>query len=1365
MNEISSPPNSSTQSKTIIAGVGTTSLSLHVSCNGLKPVNALLDCGANINIITSSYYSSISSSLPPNHECLDYPPIHIETITGGSINVIKAIRIQLSINTMMISTLITFLVVDQFLNIDTVLLGMNFINDHVNIIDLTSRRITLKEYPHHPISFVENMKSSNIHNAIPSSTPTSIDSKCESIVDETVLRVQLIRSLKVPPKSSVHIPVRICASGCVTQTPVNVSFLYEPDGVMLRDNDVHASISLVQPRSNVVTIEIINNSPKSMRYQAASIVGYLTKVKIEEHPLLLNSIMHVKDYPSKQTSLKEREEFDRELESAIKGDKSSLTIDQQKQLTDLIVKNRNAFNIYTTLRTTSVAQHCIDTGSHLPIATPPYRVPPAHREEIERHVSQMLENNVIEPSDSPWASPVLLVKKPDNNYRFCIDYRKLNAITKRDVYPLPRIDDTLDELGTAMIFSTLDLESGFWQIPVHTEDRAKTAFNTPHGHYQFKVLPFGLTNAPSTFQRVMNGVLRKHKRYCLVYIDDIIIFSKNFLEHLTHLQLIFDSIVEAGLTIKMKKCKIAQDEVKFLGHLVSHQTVKPDPQKILAVRSFPAPKTVSELQSFLGLVGYYRRFVPRLASVAQPLYKLLMKGVRWIWGVTQQQSFQELKHSLTSSPILTLPDFTQPFCLQTDASGTGIGAVLAQVIDGKERVISYASKTLNDAQRRYNTTEREALAVVWSVKLFRPYLLGRHFTIHTDHEPLKGQFKNKDTSSRLMRMVLSLQDYEYEIIYRSGRQNANADTMSRLPAFLESRNNSDNKVHYLVAAVTRSNTHSLPVTRRNGIDPDLALDPDAYNLDRAIKESQVLDMNASDVKEQQEENNLVDESHGYDIEGEGEDMNDVIVETDNMINEEKMSDIDVGASPSIQEDLSEMNVQTLQRQDEELRPIIQELERGESSKDRTSANPPADYHPAYTLKNGTLYYNTGHHTTNASLPENEIKSTDDNPIKLVVPKALQASLLKEYHDGSGGAHLAYSKTYEKIKLKYYWSHMTIDIKKYIATCHKCETKKSVQSYRNVPIGSLPIPSRPFESLGIDILGPLPETETRHNKYILVIVDHLTRWPFAFPLTNARAKTIANVLVERVFLEHGFPATLLSDRGSNFLSELMLAVLHIFKVRKLSTSAYHPQTNGMTERFNKTLTTMLAHYVNQYQKDWDRYLPYVLYAYRTAPHAVTKYSPFYLLYGREAIYPFDLLVHDASETNVESLCEDNRVRNYITGLVTKLGIAHNSVIRGAEEARRIREDTNSTMYNIPHYAVGSQVLLYTPTVKPKTVKKLTALWTGPFQVLEMLSNKLNYRIQRVNKNGQIVRTAKSLLVHVSRLKRYYHPNTSPIRSTW
>ena len=298
----------------------------------------------------------------------------------------------------------------------------------------------------------------------------------------------------------------------------------------------------------------------------------------------------------------------------------------------------------------------------------------------------------------------------------------------------------LDTLGPATIFTTLDLESGFWQIPVHYEDRHKTAFNTIEGHYEFRVLPFGLTNAPATFQRTMDRVLRSHRKYCRVFIDDIIIFSHSVEEHFTHLQKVMDSINKAMLTIKLKKCKFFKNEVRFLGHLVSHRTIKPDPEKVAAVKAFPIPISVKELQSFIGLIGYYRRFIPQLSTIADPLYKLMKKNSIWKWTPLHQSAYNELKIALTSSPLLKLPDFTQTFYLHTDASLTGLGAVLCQKIDGIEHPIGYASKTLNAAQRNYTVTEQEALAVVWAVKLFRPYLLGRHFFIITDHSALKSLF-------------------------------------------------------------------------------------------------------------------------------------------------------------------------------------------------------------------------------------------------------------------------------------------------------------------------------------------------------------------------------------------------------------------------------------------------------------------------------------------------------------------------------------------------------------------------------------------------------------------------------------------------
>jgi hypothetical protein len=1231
----------------------------------------------------------------------------------------KAIKVQLSIQFIILSEAVLLLVVDKLPRLNTILLGTDFINKFVDNISFRKRHLLLKDNP--------NIIPFTSFSAIRASSPNH------------TMNAELVNSIKIPPRSIVTVKIKLVKSGTETMEPVNhnqnILYMFEPHETF-NQSGLSTPSALVKIDGRNGVIQIANYSGKVLRFKSGEMAGTVSAVEPEEQspirttPPMVNNIM---DYPQKESD----ETFTVELNKAINGENCSLTLAEQNSLKDFVTPYRASFsNYHYGLRTTPLFSHRIDTGSHPPISVPPYRVGPAQRAEIEKQVKDMLDRNIIQPSESPYASPVLLVKKPDGSYRFCIDYRKLNAVTKRDVYPLPRIDDMLDMLGAAQIFSTLDLESGYWQIPMDKKDIQKTAFSTHRGHYEFLVLPFGLTNAPSTFQRVMDMVLRKHKEFCGVYIDDIIIFSNSFEEHIKHLEQVFTSLNEAQLTIKLKKCKFGKNEVKFLGHLVSHQSVKPDPEKVAAVNRFPVPKCVADIQSFIGLVGYYRRFIPALSRTAECLYKLLKKNAKWKWGAEEQAAFDKLKLALTSSPVLNLPDFTKQFHLQTDASDSGLGAVLSQEFDRKEFPICYASKTLNTAQRHYSTTEKEALAVIWAIKLFRPYLLGRHFKVFTDHSALKWLFKHKDPSSRLMRMVLQLQDYDYEIIHRPGTQNANADALSRLPMLLE---DNEAKVHYLCAAVTRSATNSLPNSHRTGMDPDLVLRPDAYDLERAIEESKTY----NDITEEPQ---VSTEEKKVDMDSD---------ETDNIYHDMEVIEEDQENKEDISSNLSDTIIKSAQRADPSLKVVIEYLESQKLPEHDLDPSTMRDWSVRYKLQNSILFYDIRN--------MEEKSDSSDNYLRVVIPKTLQPTLLKQYHDGPCGGHLGHNKTYEKIKKKYFWPHMYTDIYQYIVSCEFCERKKTTRQYQNLPIGSIPFPSQPFECLTIDILGPLPETEINHNKYILVVVDYFTRWPFAFPMSNARARTIATIMVERIFCEHGFPASLLSDRGSQFLSELMLAILHIFRVKKLNTSSYHPQTNGVTERFNQTLTSMLTHYTNQNQTNWDQYLPYVLFAYRTSAHSTTSYSPFYLLYGREAAYPLDQLISETRSLNVETWCASEEARRYVTELLTKLNEAHTIVKQKAVEIQTNREQQNKAIENrMPFYQVGSKVMLYTPAIQQGRVKKLAALWQGPFEVIEILNNKLNYRIHKLNKRGQKINTMKSLLVHVSRLKPYHPPNISKIR---
>src|SRR6188768_3179422 len=427
------------------------------------------------------------------------------------------------------------------------------------------------------------------------------------------------------------------------------------------------------------------------------------------------------------------------LEKLVEGTHSSVTPAEKRRLRGILEDYADCFSQHELdLGRTSIVKHEIDTGGHRPIKQVLRRHPFAHIQEIDMQVHEMLYQDVIEPSVSPWSSDVVIVKKKDGTLRFCIDYRKLNDVTVKDSYPLPRITDCLDALSTGKYFSAFDLRSGYFQVAMEEDDREKTSFTTRSGTYQFKVLPFGVTNGPATFQRLMDlTMVGLNYQICLVYLDDIILMSRTVDEHFDRLVMILERIRSAGLKLKPSKCSLLQRKIAFLGHVISDAGITTDPAKIEAVSTWPTPKNVTEVRSFVGLASYYRRFVKDFAAVAAPLHALTGKNVRFHWTPECQVAFDELKQRLVTSPVLPMPKDEGEYRLDTDASNEAIGAVLSQVQDGEERIIAYASRTLSGPEKNYCVTRRELLAVIHFMKQFRTYLLGREFLVRTDHAALR----------------------------------------------------------------------------------------------------------------------------------------------------------------------------------------------------------------------------------------------------------------------------------------------------------------------------------------------------------------------------------------------------------------------------------------------------------------------------------------------------------------------------------------------------------------------------------------------------------------------------------------------------
>lgn len=461
---------------------------------------------------------------------------------------------------------------------------------------------------------------------------------------------------------------------------------------------------------------------------------------------------------------------------------SDLSIEEEAELSEFLAHQLKLFDQVKGL--THLVEHQIrlktDTA---PIKQRYYPRNPAMQKVLNDEVDRMLTDDVIEPSCSPWSSPVVLIKKPSGKYRFCVDYRKVNQHSLKDAYPLPQINAILEKLRDAHYISTLDLRDGYWQVPLQKESRPTTAFTVPgRGLYQFKVMPFGLHSAPACFQRLLDTIIGpEFEPRAFAYLDDLVLVSRSFKEHLKLLEEVFSKLREAGLRLNPAKCYFCKKELKYLGHIVNQQGIQTDPEKLSAINQFPTPKTVRQVRSFLGLASWYRRFVPRFAVMSAPLTQLLRKNQRWNWTEKQEHAFQSLKDVLTSSPVLSCPDFAQPFILQVDASNDGLGASLTQKKDKNETVIAFASRLLSESERKFSVTEKECLSLIWAVKKFRPYLEGYKFVAITDHQALRWLMTLEKPSGRLARWMLELQQHDFTIEYRPGSQNRVADALSRYP--------------------------------------------------------------------------------------------------------------------------------------------------------------------------------------------------------------------------------------------------------------------------------------------------------------------------------------------------------------------------------------------------------------------------------------------------------------------------------------------------------------------------------------------------------------------------------------------------------
>ena len=607
--------------------------------------------------------------------------------------------------------------------------------------------------------------------------------------DNSICFISLVKDECIPPRSEVIVPIQTVDTFCKSKVGI-----LESNPALIGKQNIIGATCLVHMKNSRACLQILNPTNSKIRLSKETKIGKFYEInensitsEVNDNLHTVNSVSHTNEISDSEQYIQKAKQLNFDLSN------SDLTPEQKHSLMVLLGQNSDVFALnLSELGCTDLFPHRIDTGNAHPIKQRCYRQSPALKQETSKHVHEMLNNNIIEPSLSEWASPVCLVQKKSTDpnkpsYRFCVDFRKLNALTEKKVFPLPKMEDIFDSLGEARAKwnSTVDMFNGYLQIKLDPKTKHKTAFTCHEGVFEFNRLPFGLSNSPHTFQLAMSEVLRGiNWKSALVYMDDILIFSQTFEEHLQHLAAVFQKLREANLRLKPTKCNFAAKEVKFLGHVLSKNGIAVDTTKTDAVKSFPKPENTTDVRAFLGLANYYRKFVKGFSKIAAPLHKLLAKGAKFIWDNDCQSAFEQIKQLLTAPPVLAFPDFSKDFILYTDASQIAIGYVLGQKDSkGRERVIAYGGRALRGAEKNYGITQLEYLALVEGVKQYHVYLANRKFKIFTDHEALKNfqKIRQECSTGRLARWAMFLQGYDFEIHYKKGSAHGNADALSRRP--------------------------------------------------------------------------------------------------------------------------------------------------------------------------------------------------------------------------------------------------------------------------------------------------------------------------------------------------------------------------------------------------------------------------------------------------------------------------------------------------------------------------------------------------------------------------------------------------------
>lgn len=1022
----------------------------------------------------------------------------------------------------------------------------------------------------------------------------------------------------------------------------------------------------------------------------------------------------------------------------------ALDQEQREKIRDIVRKNDSAFAIDGHLGHYDEEVEIPLLPGTKPISVPPYQASPANKEVIDKQMDTWLKLEVIEPSRSPWAAPVFIVYR-NHKPRMVIDLRRLNDRAIADEFPLPRQEEILQSLSGSRYLSTLDALAGFTQLSVKESDREKLAFRTHRGLYQFKRMPFGYRNGPAVFQRVMQGVLAPFLWiFALVYIDDIVIFSKTFEDHLAHVDQVLRAVAEAKITLSPEKCHFGYESLLLLGQKVSRLGLSTHKEKVDAIIQLKEPRSVHELQVFLGMMVYFSAYIPYYAWIVHPLFQLLKNKNSWQWGSEEAQAYELCKQVLTEAPIRAHAIPGRPYRVYSDACDYALAAILQQVqpikvrdlkgtkvyerleraylageavpilvnhlvkdgtdVPGSntwgetlddttvhiERVIAYWSRVLQSAERNYSPTEREALALKEGLVKFQATLEGEEILAITDHAALTWSKTFQNVNRRLLTWGLVFSAFpNLKIIHRAGRVHSNVDPLSRLRRRVPDQT-------------------SPGPEGKDALKLGIGEDPlrEMYTELGEQFEKRLLKVASNYVGKEEREMEEVARTKEIGIELTRGDAREDISQSTTYVASRSYNVVIALEEAEKRRWLDEY------KQDPFFKRIISDLDSKESRSFITA--------------------------TRFRIREDGMVMFVDNEgnTRLCVPKGLVPEVMKDIHDGqTEAAHAGYHKTYNRISSTHYWPRMSRNIKEFVQTCDVCQKTKP---RKHAPVGLLqpiPIPSQPFEVLSMDFISELPETPEGYNA-ILVVVDKLTKYAITIPTTTAiTEKETASLLFKYVFTKFGLPRQIISDRDTRWRGDFWAEVCRLMGMRRALTTAYHPQADGQTEALNHYLEVAVRCYVERLDKRdlWSKLLDSLTFAYNSTPHSSTGRTPAFLLRGYQPLTGSSFIHGEEAikrelEKKGEDECRDDRA----------LEIAEDfrAEWRAAQESLTLAQLRQERGYNQGRKDVGFEegefVLLNRETLGLNrtvtgTGKKLIPKYEGPFEILEKIS-KITYRLR-------------------------------------